>query len=222
MKYPFIPWVLICLSCRPESNLPDGFVYLNDVAPEIRVELRYNSNNNFMGRRINGYESNSCIISQQAAEALDKAQDELTPQGLYLKIFDAYRPQMAVDHFVKWAEDLTDTLNKAAYYPNIPKSELFQRGYIASRSGHTRGSTVDLTIVYSGYEAELDMGTPWDFFSEKSWPDHEGISPAQREHREILRNAMVRNGFRPYDKEWWHFTLENEPYPDTYFNFPVK
>lgn len=205
--------------------LPEGFVYVTSVVLTVNVDLRYYSYNNFVGQRVDGYDSPKCILTTEAAEALKGVQDELKVFGLGLKIFDAYRPQQAVDHFVRWAEDLSDTLMKKEYYPNVDKKDLFKEGYIASKSGHSRGSTVDLTIVSIDKEhpyQELDMGGSWDFFSEQSWPDYPDIVPAQRANRMLLKLVMEKYGFKPYDKEWWHFTLKDEPFPDTYFNFPIK
>ena len=207
------------------DTLPDGFVYLDRVCPSIQVELRYATSNNFVGERVDGYECRRCIMARPAAEALKKIQEELEPFGLGLKVFDAYRPQRAVDHFVRWAGDLQDTKMKALFYPHVRKANLFKEGYIASKSGHSRGSTVDLTIVAKSSTspgAELDMGSPFDFFSPKSWPDSPEVSTDQRAHRLLLRVIMTEHGFKPYSKEWWHFTLKDEPFPDMYFNFPVR
>jgi len=212
-------------SISTRQNLPIGFVYLENVIPGITIELRYFSSNNFIRNTIDGYEGPRCIITGKAAAALMNVQIELNENGLGLKIFDAYRPQQAVDHFVRWAKDLSDTLNKNQYYPEVPKSELFERGYISARSGHTRGSTLDLTIIYVAGEntgKELDMGTPWDFFSTKSWPSSELVTAQQKSNRDLLRDVMTKHGFKPLKEEWWHFTLQDEPYPDTYFNFPVR
>jgi D-alanyl-D-alanine dipeptidase len=205
--------------------LPEGFVYVTSVVLTVNVDLRYYSYNNFVGQRVDGYDSPKCILTAEAAEALKGVQNELKEFGLGLKIFDAYRPQQAVDHFVRWAGDLGDTLMKQQYYPKVDKKDLFKEGYIASKSGHSRGSTVDLTIVSIDKEhpyQELDMGSGWDFFGEQSWPDYPDITPSQRANRMLLKLVMEKYGFKPYDKEWWHFTLKNEPFPDTYFNFPIK
>ncbi len=207
------------------DKLPEGFVYVKEVIPTIQVDLRYATDNNFIGRPIDGYRAQKCILTRGAANALRQVQDELTRFGFGLKIFDAYRPQRAVDNFVRWAEDLKDTAMKKQHYPDVNKRDLFSKGYIAARSGHSRGSTIDLTLVSltcPNRGTELDMGTPFDFFSPKSWPDDLSIPPDARAHRLLLRSVMTKYGFKPYDKEWWHFTLENEPYPDTYFNFPVQ
>lgn len=204
------------------QKLPNGFVFLSDVDASIKSELRYLGNNNFIGKTIDGYYNNCVIVTKETADALQKVQSDLTKKGLSLKIFDAYRPQQAVNHFVKWARVLNDTLMKQQYYPKVHKSALFNSGYIASRSGHTRGSTVDLTIVNAKTGKELDMGSPFDFFGVESHPFYKNISENQKENRFYLRKIMLANNFKPYDNEWWHFTLRNEPFPKTYFNFPIK
>lgn len=210
---------------RNVPELPEGFVYVKQVIPDIQVELRYGSTHNFIGSRIDGYVRPVCILTRQAADALKRVQEDLKPFGLGLKIFDGYRPQQAVDHFVRWAQDVADTRMKAEFYPDVRKKDLFREGYIASRSSHSRGSTVDLTIVSTteGMVAkELDMGGPFDFFGPKSWPCHAGVAPECRAHRMLLQEMMKKHGFEPYSKEWWHFTLENEPFPNACFNFPVQ
>lgn len=204
--------------------LPDGFVYLDTDRAGIQLDLRYFGEDNFVGQRVDGYEGPRCILTAQAAEAVLKVQEELRPFGLSLKIFDAYRPQRAVDHFVRWARDLNDTTMKGSYYPEVRKEELFDKGYIAERSGHTRGSTVDVTLGVAennGFR-ELDMGTGFDFFGPQSWPLDQTMEPEQRANRLLLRQIMTKYGFKPYDQEWWHFTLKDEPFPDTYFEFPVR
>jgi len=215
----------ISVGAEESVPLPNGFVYIDDVIPDIKLDLRYYTAHNFIGERIDGYVKPRGIVTSKAADALAKVQQELRPFGLSLKIFDAYRPQRAVDHFVRWAEDLTDTRMKAEYYPNTDKENLFRDEYIAARSSHTRGSTVDLTIVSMGKvtnESSLDMGSGYDFFGPESWPSYAHITAVQRANRLLLRSLMINNGFKPYPKEWWHFTLEDEPYPDTWFNFPVQ
>lgn len=207
------------------SDLPEGFVYIKDVIPDVVLEMRYFTDDNFIGKPVDGYHSPQCIISKEAALALKKVQDDLKRFSLSLKIYDAYRPQSAVDHFVRWAKDLKDTKMKARYYPDVEKKNLFRDGYIASKSSHSRGSTVDLTIVYfdeTGNAGELDMGTGFDFFSPKSWPVDPTMKPEQRASRMLLQLVMEKHGFRHYEKEWWHVTLDNEPYPDTYFDFAVR
>jgi len=218
--------IVVIAACNSDNQkMPDNFIALNDLNSNIKIDLRYYSTDNFTGDTITGYNANRLLLTKPTAEALISAQDELEQKGLGLKIFDAYRPQRAVDHFVEWAEDLPDTTMKSKYYPDVPKSELFEKGYIAGKSGHSRGSTVDLTIVYlNGSQAgeEMDMGTYWDFFSPLSWPMSDSVSLDQKLNRMLLRELMIRNGFKPLKEEWWHFTLSDEPYPDTYFDFVVK
>lgn len=205
------------------GELPTGFVDITDIIPGIELDMRYHSDANFVGRRIDGYEAPRCIISEKAAVALRAVQAELNNRGLGLKIYDAYRPQRAVDHFVRWAQDLGDTRLKETYYPGVAKKDLFKDGYIAEKSGHSRGSTVDLTIVMEGeLPQELDMGTAWDFFGLQSWPASTEVTPAQKTNRMLLQGIMVKHGFRPLEQEWWHFTLEDEPFPDQYFDFVIK
>ena len=205
----------------PITGAPDGFVYVDEAVPGIVVDARYFGTNNFVGAKIDGYEAPRAIISEEAAAALRAANESLAPL-FGLKVFDAYRPQQAVDHFARWAKDAADQKTKEKYYPDVAKEELFARGFIAEKSGHTRGSTVDLTVIRLKDGAELDMGTPFDFFGEESAAAYPGITDQQRQHRLLLQSAMKAHGFVPYEAEWWHFTLDNEPYPDTYFNFPVK
>ena len=203
--------------------LPEGFVYLDEAIPGIVIELKYTTDDNFVGQPIDGYEHGYAILSEPAAAALAEVQAKLEPFGLGLKVFDAYRPQRAVDHFVRWAGDLDDQRTKPDFYPDVAKEDLFEEGYIAEQSGHSRGSTVDLTIVYrdeAGTTRELDMGSSYDFFGPISWPDSAAITARQRANRTLLQNVMVTQGFNYYAQEWWHFTLEGEPYPDTYFDFP--
>lgn len=204
------------------QKMHKDFVYLSDVDASIKTELRYFSNQNFIGKPIDGYKKDCVILTKQSAEALKKIQTILKKEGLSLKVFDAYRPQQAVNHFVRWARVLNDTLMKKEYYPNVPKSQLFQQGFIASKSGHTRGSTVDITLIKLNTGEELDMGSVYDFFGEESHPFYKKITKKQQENRLYLRKIMLENGFNPYDNEWWHFTLKNEPFPDTYFNFPIE
>lgn len=204
------------------QNLPDGFVYLTKLDPSIKKELRYFSKNNFLGRKVDGYRTNKVIITKAAAKQLIRVQEKLKKQGLNLKIYDAYRPQMAVDDFVRWAKNERDTIQKINYYPEIAKKNLFQLDYIALKSGHTRGSTVDLTIVDAKTGEELDMGSPWDFFGSPSHPFYPKLTRQQKANRLLLRTLMLTHGFKPYHKEWWHFTLEKEPFPETYFNFPIE
>jgi len=205
-----------------QNQLPEGFVYVTDVIPTAILEIRYCSEDNFVGTVIDGYHAPKAILTEEAAQALKKAADILYEKGYYIKIFDAYRPQRAVDHFTRWAQDLDDTKMKEKYYPNLDKSVLFKQGYIAERSGHSRGSTVDLTLVDISTGEELDMGSGFDFFGEISNHGTDLITKEQEKNRNILRDAMVAAGFEPYSAEWWHYTLKDEPYPDKYFDFPVQ
>ena len=202
--------------------LPEGFSYVKKIIPSIKSELRYCSHENFLGVPVEGYQENVLITSTRTANALKKVQEELLQKKLSLKIFDAYRPQTAVNHFVKWARKINDTIKKEDYYPNLKKRNLFKLGYISSRSGHSRGSSVDLTVVDLKTNKELDMGSPFDFFGEISHSYHTKISEKQKANRKLLRDVMTKHGFRPYKNEWWHFTLNNEPFPNTYFDFPIK
>jgi D-alanyl-D-alanine dipeptidase len=216
---------VLLTSCAPISNqnsLPDEFVYVTDVIPTAQLEVRYFSEDNFVGMVIDGYEAPQAILTMEAAQALKKAADTLHEQGYYIKIFDAYRPQKAVDHFVRWSKDLDDTKMKEKYYPELDKSVLFELGYIAEKSGHSRGSTVDLTLVKISTGEEVDMGSGFDFFGEISNHGTALITAEQEKNRNILRDAMVNAGFEVYPEEWWHYKLKDEPYPETYFNFPVK
>ena len=201
---------------------PSGFVVLSDVIPSVVLEIRYYSTYNFIGDRIDGYEEPTALLTKEAARALKSVAGEMNVQGYRLKIFDAYRPACAVKHFVLWGLEDQDIRMKPYFYPELEKQSLFAEGYIAARSGHSRGSTVDLTLLDMNTGREADMGSPFDLFSEVSHPDYRGITEEQYANRMLLQRVMVRNGFRPLDCEWWHFTLEDEPYPDTYFEFPVS
>ncbi len=207
-----------------EKNSDDssGFVYLSEAVPDAILEIRYYGTYNFVGDRIDGYERPVAMLTKEAAKALREVSDELVKKGYRLKIYDAYRPQKAVNHFESWARDLEDTRMKDYFYPELDKSVLFDQGYIDHRSGHSRGSTLDLTLFDMSTEKEADMGGTFDYFGEKSHPDYKGLTPAQFNNRMILREAMMNHGFKPLSTEWWHFTLKDEPYPDTYFTFPVK
>ena len=210
------------------------FVNLADAVPDAILEIRYYSTYNFVGARVDGYEEPVALLTRQAADSLRAVSDDLLKQGYRLKIFDAYRPQCAVDHFMRWAADVNDTLMKPYFYPKVPRDKLFELGYIFEKSGHTRGSTVDLTLFDMATEKEVDMGGTFDWFGRESHPDYGGdpqtgkykgnapITAEQFHNRMILREAMMRHGFQPLDEEWWHFTLKNEPFPNTYFTFPVK
>ena len=200
---------------RPPSSMPQR------LSPELVVDPRYAGSHNFVGRPIDGYEAPHCLLTRPAAEALAQVAQDLAPRGLVIKVFDCYRPTRAVANFVRWARDLGDTVGKREFYPEVDKRMLFRDGYISSRSGHSRGSTVDLTLARSD-GSELDMGTPFDFFSPRSWPAAANVSAEAKENRALIAAAMRRRGFRPYQKEWWHFTLSHEPFPGTYFDFPVQ
>ncbi|WP_371347393.1 M15 family metallopeptidase [Ancylobacter sp. IITR112] len=227
------------------ADLPDGFVRLKSLAPGVQYDLRYTGSHNFVGRPIRGYEASECILTRPAAEALAKAAEELAPQGLGLKIYDCYRPARAVADFVAWAKDLGDVTMKPEFYPRVPKDELFARGYIAEKSGHSRGSTVDLALVRLDAaparpwlpgdpladcalpvgqrfdDGTLDFGTGYDCFDVRAHHGAEGIASAATANRLTLKTLMERHGFKPYAEEWWHYTLADEPFPDTYFDFPV-
>ena len=201
---------------------PSGFVVLADYVPHIVQEIRYYSTYNFIGERIDGYEEPCALLTKEAARALKSVSNEMIVHGYRLKIFDAYLPACAVKHFVLWGIEDQDIRMKPYFYPDLQKQELFEQGYIAKKSSHSRGSTVDLTLLDMSTGKELDMGSPFDLFSVVSHPDYKGITEQQYENRMMLQRAMVRNGFEPIDCEWWHFTLKDEPYPDTYFEFPVS
>jgi len=201
---------------------PSGFVVLADYIPGIIQEIRYHSTYNFIGDRIDGYEEPCALLTKEAARALKSVSNEMMVQGYRLKVFDAYRPVSAVKHFVLWGIEDQDIRMKPYFYPDLQKQELFEKGYIAKESSHSRGSTVDLTLLDMSMGKELDMGSPFDLFSEASHPDYRGITEEQHDNRMILQRVMTRNGFKPIDCEWWHFTLEDEPYPDVYFDFPVS
>ena len=201
---------------------PSGFVLLADFVPHIVQEIRYYSTYNFIGERIDGYEEPCALLTIEAARALKAAAGELLVQGYRPKIFDAYRPACAVKHFILWGIEDQDTRMKPYFYPELDKQELFARGYIAKQSSHSRGSAVDLTLLDMKTGKELDMGGPYDLFSPISHPDCRTITDEQYENRMLLQRVMTRNGFRTIDCEWWHFALKDEPYPDTYFTFPVS
>ena len=203
------------------NNLEDGFVYLNDIDDSIIIDLKYYSNENFTGQYVEGYLSNNAILTKESALALSDAQDDFNKLGYSLILYDAYRPQRAVDFFVQWSNNPYDTINKRIYYPNIKKSELFELGYIAYKSGHSRGSTVDVSLIEISTNKVLDMGTIFDYFGVESHTFFDDISEKQKSNRLILYEIMSNNGFKNYSKEWWHFTLKNEPY-QKYFDFLVN
>ena len=204
------------------SDNTAGFVSVGEAVPDVILEIRYYSTFNFVGSRIDGYEQPAALLTREAAARLKEVSDELLLAGYRLKIYDAYRPQIAVDHFMRWAEDPADIRMKPFFYPNVDKSDLIPRGYIAKRSGHSRGSAVDLTLIDMRTQKELDMGGPFDFFGERSHPGFKDVTETQYANRMLLRGAMLRHGFLPLREEWWHFLLAKEPYPETYFTFPVR
>lgn len=201
---------------RAEEGMPRDFVDVAAVISDAVYDIRYYGTDNFVGARVDGYEAPKCILTKKAAAALAGVAADLKPFGFKLRIYDCYRPQMAVDHFVRWAADINDTKMKKKYYPKVDKRNLFKDGYIASKSGHTRGAVVDLTID------GLDMGTGFDFFSERSHTANSSVPRRARVDRLLLKSLMEKRGFENYDKEWWHYKLKDEPYPDRYFNFPVR
>jgi zinc D-Ala-D-Ala dipeptidase len=202
--------VTLTVQAALAQERPAAFVDAATVVPGLMADMRYAGSHNFVGRPIDGYEAPRCLLAQPAANALAEVARDLSPRGLHVKVFDCYRPTRAVANFVRWARDLKDTAGRSEFYPNI-----------ASQSGHSRGATIDMTLAKDD-GTELDMGTPFDFFSPKSWPADPTVTPEQHANRMLLANAMRKRGFRPYDREWWHFTLRGEPFPDTYFDFPVR
>jgi zinc D-Ala-D-Ala dipeptidase len=218
-----------CAPRAPEPAAPietpatiADFVDLSSIAPDIVVEMRYAGRDNFVGRPIAGYEAPVCLLTRDAANALAAVHERFRAEGRGLKVYDCYRPTQAVADFAAWARDLDDQHTKAEYYPNVDKARLFELGYIAERSGHSRGSTVDVTVVDLASGAEIDMGTPYDLFDPRSWPSDESVGAAARANRLELQRAMRTYGFVPLEEEWWHFTLENEPHPNAYFDVPVR
>jgi zinc D-Ala-D-Ala dipeptidase len=255
MKSKFLLTLLIITSlyfpqlvnaCTCTDKMPDSFIDIQKVIPEIVLDIRYYGPHNFVGERVDGYMAPKCFLTKEAAEALAKVQKDLKPYSLSLKIYDCYRPQRAVNHFVRWATKIENTKTKKEFYPTVDKRNLFKDGYIDSKSGHSRGSTVDLTIVplpapkQAGYipgqnlsecylpaekrfgDNSIDMGTGFDCFDELSHTANANIGRQQKINRLLLKSLMEKHGFRNYDKEWWHYTLKNEPYPDTYFDFVIE
>lgn len=226
MKNKIIIIVLICIGFAFNkislNQLPEGFVNVQDVIPDLHVKLRYFSSHNFVGDTIDGYKANTLILTKSTAQALKQVHKELQSQNLCLMVYDGYRPQRAVYHFIRWAKDLNDTINKQEFYPKVEKHHLFRDGYISALSGHSRGSTVDLTIIDGITGEPLDMGSPYDFFGEQSWVEYQNITESQKQNRKLLQKVMIKHGFRNYPQEWWHFTLIGEPFPETYFDFVVE
>jgi D-alanyl-D-alanine dipeptidase len=240
----FVPQFVIITFAASEN--PEGFIDIKDVIPGIQLDIRYFGYHNFVGEKVSGYNAGKCIITVEAAIALAKVQKDLSQFSLAIKIYDCYRPQRAVNHFVKWATEIDNTKTKEEFYPTIDKRNLFKDGYIDSKSGHSRGSTLDLTIVpipasqqhnyipgqklYACYlpagqrfrDNSVDMGTGFDCFHELSHTENKKIGLQQRINRMLLKSLMEKHGFRNFDKEWWHYTLNNEPYPDTYFDFVIE
>lgn len=214
----------LAFTCFAEISPTDssGFVVLTDIVPDAIMEVRYYTLYNFIGDRVRGYEEPVALISKEAAYSLREVQKEIAPLGYVIKVFDAYRPQMAVDHFVEWARDLSDVRMQKYFYPEERKANLFVHGYIASYSGHSRGSTVDLTLYDVRNDCDVDMGGTFDYFGYRSYPDYPNLTAEQTKNRQLLQSVMLKHGFRGIDTEWWHFTLKNEPYPNTYFNFKVQ
>ncbi len=242
-KYALLSFIILlaATSCQKASDGREEFVYVSDVVPDAILEIRYYSTYNFIGARIDGYLAPTALLTRQAADSLRAVSDDVQRLGYRLKIYDAYRPQRAVDHFMRWRDDPTDTVMKRYFYPMYDKPYLFENEYICPQSGHTRGSTVDLTLFDMNTEKEVDMGGTFDWFGEESHPDYcgnvdstlypeigkytgdgTGITEQQYRNRMILRDAMLRHGFKPFETEWWHFTLRDEPFPDTYFDFPIE
>jgi len=201
--------------------LPEGFVYIRDVIPAAKEDIRYAGCHNFMGRPADGYAAAKSVCTLNCAQALAKAAQRFTADGYTPLIYDAYRPQRAVDHFVRWSLDLDDVVCKAEFYPALDKADLFEKGYIARRSGHSRGSTVDLTLLDAA-GVPLDMGGGFDWFSPVSGHAYADLTPGQKQNRLYLRRVMEDAGFLPYSEEWWHYRLKDEPYPDTYFDFVIE
>lgn len=223
MRAVILSFVLALAACAHAGpTRPEGFVDAARVVPGLRVEMRYAGGHNFVGRRVDGYAAPVCILTHEAAEALARVQAALAPRGLGLKVYDCYRPRRAVADFARWAADLGDQSTKPEFYPNVDKSQLFALGYIAERSGHSRGSTMDLTLINLASGAEIDMGSPFDLFDTRSWPTDETVGATARANRMLLQGVMREHGFRSLREEWWHFTLEGEPHPETYFDFVVR
>lgn len=213
---------VVTTSCSVLHPVPGTFVDLKKIVPGIEIDLRYYDNHNFLGRPVDGYKRNVAYATLEAGLALQALQKDLQKEGLGIKVFDAYRPQQAVDHFKRWANDIKDTLAKANFYPDVDKGDLFKLGYIAERSGHSRGSTIDLTLITLKDKKELDMGSPFDYFGEKSHHNYPHLTKTQKANRRKLKSFMEKHGFKALEEEWWHYTLKNEPFQDKYFNFPVK
>lgn len=239
-------YIIITVPCYSENKIPDGFIDITKVIPSVVLDIRYFGPHNFVGEMVDGYNAPKCYLTGEAAEALKKVQEELKAFSLSIKIYDCYRPQRAVNHFVRWAKEIDNTKTKKEFYPTVDKRNLFRDGYIAEKSGHSRGSTVDLTMVPVPVPEEekyvpgqplfecylpvgkrfkdngIDMGTGFDCFHELSHPVNKKVGLQQRMNRMLLKTLMEKHGFKNYDQEWWHFTLKNELFPDTYFDFVIE
>ena len=213
---------ILLFSCSAQKGIPSSFVNLKELIPNLEIDLRYLGNHNFLGRPVRGYDSEKVFITKEASSALVSVQKELNTQGLGIKVFDAYRPQKAVNDFKEWALKLEDTVARKKFYPEVDKRYLFKLGYIAEKSGHSRGSTIDLTLIYLSDKNELDMGTGFDYFGEPSHHDYANLTQEQKDNRTLLRKIMEKHGFKAIEEEWWHYTLKNEPFKDQYFNFNIK
>ncbi|MBN1364860.1 MAG: M15 family metallopeptidase [Syntrophaceae bacterium] len=256
MKFKYLLVFLLIVSCLPKpaadfsnheaNKITNGFVNIEEVIPGILLDMRYYGAHNFLGERVDGYLAPKCYLTREAAQALAGVQNDLQPYSLSLKIYDCYRPQRAVDHFVRWAKEIDNTKTRKEFYPTVNKRNLFKDGYIADRSSHSHGSTVDLTIVplpapkQQDYipgqklsecylptskrfgDNSIDMGTGFDCFHEFSHTENKNIGLQQKINRLLLKSLMEKHGFKNYDMEWWHYTLKNEPYPDTYFDFVIE
>ncbi len=239
---------LSLLKALTDEARSKGFVYLHEIDPTIQQSVRYYSTENFVGTRVEGYEKPVIILTKQAAQALKKVQEEVARNGYELVVYDAYRPQRAVNHFMRWSEDIKDQAKKAQYYPRVNKADVFELGYVARRSGHSRGSTIDLTLIKRGQKVKevvekkrnlrdgytftflddgtLNMGSSFDLFDVASHFENDLIAQEYKELRTYLKTIMEKHGFKNYAEEWWHFTLRDEPYradlDSSYFDFAVE
>lgn len=213
---------LVAFSKKQANKIAKGFVDVSQIIPNLKMDLRYATSHNFIGKRIDGYKKQKCFLTKEAALALKNVQEQLEEQGMCLFVYDSYRPKKAVNHFVRWARNLNDTLMKNEFYPNVNKRDLFKLGYISSKSRHSSGSTIDLTIFSDEIGDVIDMGSEYDFFGKESWVKYKQLTAQQLENRKLLQTVMLENGFRSYPQEWWHFTLRYEPYRNAAFNFDVE
>jgi D-alanyl-D-alanine dipeptidase len=246
LRAGLVLWLLLPLCAAAADNVRGRFVDIREHVSSVVTDVRYFGLHNFVGERIDGYNAPKCLLTLEAAEALQRVQADLEKFSFSLKTYDCYRPQRAVNHFVRWARNVGDTRTKKEFYPTVDKNRLFKDGYIAERSGHSRGSTVDLTIVPVPVPEEesyrpgqelfacflpsikrfgdnsIDMGTGFDCFHTLAHTANKDVGPDQRANRLLLKTLMEKHGFVNYDLEWWHFTLKNEPFPDTYFDFVIE